>query len=222
MLYRQLFTDVYTRTPTRPGKVRLRTYAAMGETSTNHEAHRSDASRGTLLMAVSCNWRASVGLHACYVHLDGERSSSARDRCTDPRPPLTTREGGNDIIPWWMLHPSGIANISRDTTTSTRRHVDPRRPRNDTTQCAPAYIRVDVVCRVAFTPRGTTGLRRSIPFEKASTWEWSVADWCGLWLTWLGELVMWMFFKFIASKINYDFFKSWYWKFFFINWNISI
>lgn len=146
--------------------------------------------------------RASGCTHATCISM----ASGRRVHATGARIPdyLSPRAKEGTILSRDGCSIRQATRISRATRPRRRDAiVDPRRPRNDTTQCAPAYIRVDVVCRVAFTPRETTGLRRSIPFEKASTWEWSVADWCGLWLTWLGEF-MWMFFKFIASKINYD------------------
>lgn len=99
--------STYTRTRRhRPGKVRLRTYAVMGETSTNHEArptrrtgamHHGVRAIDGCLLQLTCERRAARS-HARYVHLDGERSLSARDRC-DARipdhlsPSLCAKEG---------------------------------------------------------------------------------------------------------------------------------
>lgn len=125
------------------------------------------------LLQLTCERRAARTLRASrwWVHATGARIPNHLS-------PSPMREGENDIIPWWMLHPSGVANISRDATTRWRdTTVDPRRPRSDATQCAPACMRADVVCRVAFIPRGTT---LSIdPLGKASASEWSVHR-CGL------------------------------------------
>lgn len=169
------------------GKVRLRTYAAMGERdehksrSSPYAAHRSDASRGTAidgcLLQLTCERRAARTLRASRWRAVVECTRPVHG--FQPRPPLSPpspiREGGNDIIPWWMLHPSGIAEyLARhdhvdETPSSSPRH-DPA-----ATQCAPAYMRLDVVCRVAFIPPSRYYADRR-PYEKASTREWSVVD----------------------------------------------
>lgn len=134
-------TCMCMRAPTSAGKSASTHVCRDGrEMSTNHEAHpptRTGAMHhgARLLMAVSCNWRASVGPHARYVHLDGERGrrvhawpvhGSIPGR-PSRHPVSPMRKGGNDIIPWWMLHPSGIAEyLARDTTTSKRHRRAPR------------------------------------------------------------------------------------------------
>jgi len=174
--------DVHTHTPTSAGKSAF-THVCRDE----RDEHKSRSARtGAMhhgvraidgcLLQLTCERRAARS-HARYVHLDGERSLSARARCTNSRPSLaiSVREGGNDINPWWMLHPSGIANISRDATTSTRRH---RRPPSTISQWCDAmrsgmYAARHRLSRRIHPPRNDDTASIDL-LRRASTWQWSV------------------------------------------------
>lgn len=161
---------IYTRTPTPAGKSASTHVRRDGRDEHKSRsapyAYGSDASRGTAidgcLLQLTCERRAARTL----------RASRWRVHATDARIPSHLSPHLRCAKEGTILSRDGCSirqtsRISRATRPRRRDAiVDPRRPRSDATQCAPACMRVDVVCRVAFIPRGTTSYVDRPPSEK--------------------------------------------------------
>lgn len=179
-------TCMYMRAPTSAGKsASTHVCREMGERdehksrSSPYAAYGSDASRGTAidgcLLQLTCERRAARTLRASRWRAIVECTRPVHTNPPFPPPdrlsPISVREGGNDIIPWWMLHPSGIAeylarhgHVGETPSSSPEQLNAPRRTCESTSS----------VASHSSLPRWYYVVRR--PYEKASTRERSAVD----------------------------------------------
>lgn len=168
----------------RPAKVRLRMYAAMGETSTNHEAHptRTGAMHHGALMhgywwlSPAIDVRASGCTHATCISM-----VSARDRCTDPQPPLAISDARRRERYYPVMD---APSVRRREYLARRNHVDETPPSTPDDLAATQLNAPQRACGPTSSVASHSSLEerlcRSTPSEKRALQSEASIDWCGL------------------------------------------